>query len=144
MDKKYIALFGTVIVIVGLFLPVASSTNMSSALLIQGDGVSWQGVVVLLLALIGGVLAFLGRTKHAVWPGFAIIGLLAWSYFEAQGRLDRMAAVVSGPDVPPDLAAMLSARMPHLNLLGWAVMGLGALILIIAGAMDWKRDVTEG
>ncbi|HYD12440.1 MAG TPA: hypothetical protein VEC11_06305 [Allosphingosinicella sp.] len=138
MDKKYIALIGAAVVIVGLFLPVASSTNMSTALLIQGEGVSWQGAVVLLLALIGAVLAFMGRTKHAVWPGIAVIGLLAWSYFDAQGRLDRMAAMISGPDVPPDFAAMLSQRLPHLNLLGWGVMGAGALLMIVAGAMAWK------
>ena len=144
MDKKYIALLGAAVIIVGLFLPVASSTTMSSGLLIQGDGVSWQGAVVLVCALLGAVFAFLNRVKHALWPGFIVIGLLAWSYFEAQGRLERMAGVISGPDVPPDLAAMLTARMPHLNLLGWAVMGLGALILIVAAAMAWKTDVTEG
>ena len=144
MDKKYIALLGAAIIVVGLFLPVASSPSMSSGLLIQGDGVGWQGLVVLGCALLGAVLAFIGRVKHAVWPGAAVIGLLAWFYFEAQGRLDRMASMISGPDIPPDFAAMLQARMPQLNLLGWAVMGAGALLLIVAGAMAWKKDVTDG
>lgn len=139
MDKKLIAIIGAAVVIVGLFLPVASSPNMSVGLLIQGEGVSWEGLVVLACALLGAALAFIGRTKHVVWPGIAVIGLLAWRYVEAQARLDSMARTISGPDIPPDFAAMLTARMPHLNLLGWGVMGAGALVMIVAGAMAWKK-----
>jgi hypothetical protein len=28
--------------------------------------------------------------------------------------------------------------MPSMNLLGWAVLGIGAVVLIIGGAMAWK------
>jgi hypothetical protein len=140
MDRKLIAIIGAAVIIVGLFLPVASSPNMSSSLLLGGEGANWQGLVVLGFAAVGAVLALIGRTKHAVWPGIAVVAFLAWQYVEAQSRLDSMARMLAGTEIPPEFAATLTARMPHHNIIGWAVMGAGALIMIAAGAMAWKKQ----
>ena len=138
MDKKLIAIIGAAIVIVGVFLPVLSSRSMSAGILLSGDDLNWRGLVVIGCALIGAVLALMRQTRHAIWPGVAILGFLVWQYVELTGRLGRMATIVSGDNVPPELAAMMTARMPQINMLGWAVMGIGALIMIAAGAMAWK------
>ncbi len=130
MDKKLIAIIGAAVIVVGLFLPVVSSVS-SISLLIVGEHVSWVGLFVLACSVLGVVLAFLGMTRHAVWPGIVVLGFLLWQYLEVKSRLDN---TIYGADA----VSMMAGRMPQINILGWAVMGAGALIMIAAGAMAWK------
>ena len=137
MDKKMIIIVGGVVLIVGVFLPVASALGINVSFMFPGEGVSWEGLVLLACGLLGVILAFIGQGKHAAWLGIAALGLLIWKYMEFKNELSRAgASLPEGIELPPELAA----AMPSLNMLGWAVLGIGALIMTVGGAMAWKSD----
>jgi hypothetical protein len=135
MDKKMIAVIGGVILVIGVFLPIVSGGGTSASFLLPGEGMSWEGLVLLACGLLGAILAFIGQAKHSVWFGIVALGLLVWKYMEFKKLMDQAgAALPPGVELPPELAA----QMPALNMLGWGVLGIGAVVLIIGGAMAWK------
>ena len=134
MDKKLIAIIGGVILIVGAFLPIASGGGQSASFMFPGAGTSWEGLVLVACGLLGAILAFIGQARHSVWFGIIALGLVIWKYFDAKKAFDAMGSQVSGVELPPEIAA----QMPSLNMHGWGVLALGALVLIIGGAMAWK------
>ena len=88
MSYKNIGLAGSGIAIIGTFLPFLNITNpvtgvtMASIQLISGDG-----MFVLLLMAISGVLIFLNKYLFSVIPtilSFAVV-LYAWSHVNALG-----------------------------------------------------------
>jgi hypothetical protein len=88
MNYKNIGLAGAGIAIIGTFLPFLNITNpvtgvtMASIQLISGDG-----MFVLLLMAISGVLIFLNKYLYSVIPtilSFAVV-LYAWSNVNALG-----------------------------------------------------------
>ncbi len=138
MDKKMIVIIGGVILIIGAFLPFASCNGQSASFMFPGEGTSWEGLVFVACGLLGAILAFMGQAKHAVWFGIIALGLLVWRFMDAKSRIDSIGSQISAAEIPPEFAAQLSAQAPSLNYLGWGVLGLGALILLVGGAMAWK------
>lgn len=136
MDKKILVLIGAVVMIVGLFLPmIADSTRSMGMLLPPEGGVEWRGVVMLVLALAAAGLALAGQVKHALWPGVAALGFLAYLFFDVKGKLDRLQEVLS--QIGPETSFSRDMTM-HLASLGWIVLGAGAVIVIVSAAMAWK------
>ena len=135
MDKKMIAVLGGVILVIGVFLPIANAGSTSVSFMFPGEGMSWEGLVLLACGLLGAILAFIGQAKHLVWFGIIALGLLVWKYMEFKRLMDQAsAALPPGVELPPELAS----QMPAMNMLGWAVLGIGAIVLVIGGAMAWK------
>lgn len=135
MDKKMIAIIGGVILIVGTFLPIGNGSGTSASFMFPGEGTSWEGLVLIACGLLGVILAFIGQARHAVWFGIIAIGLLVWKYMEFKKLIDQAnASVPAGIELPPELAA----QMPTMNYLGWGVLCLGALVLLVGGALAWK------
>lgn len=139
MDKKLIVILGGVVLIIGAFLPIAANPMRSASFIFPGQGTSWEGLALVACGLLGVILALIGQAKHAVWFGIVALGLLIWKYLEASSNFDEMRGQLSSLDnLPPEFAAQLSANMPSINYLGWIVLALGALIMVVGGAMAWK------
>ena len=136
MNAKTLTLAGAVVLIIGLFLPVVSIMGINANMLMPpGETVSAPGLILLACAVLGGALALVGQTKWAVVPGLGALGFLVWKYMQLQNALSG----ASG-DIPPEAQEMLAALAPAPNFLGWGVMGLGALLLLVGGAMGWKSS----
>ena len=136
MNSKMLTLGGAVILIVGLFLPVLSAMGMSVNMLMPpGEGVSGAGLVLVACAVLGGALALINQTKWAVVPALAALAFLVWKYMQLQNLLSTTVG-----DVPPEAAEAMASMMPTVNILGWAVMGVGALVMLVGGAMAWKSN----
>jgi hypothetical protein len=135
MNSKMLTLGGAVVLVIGLFLPIVNIFGMSVNLLMPpGQGVSMEGLVLLACALLGGALALINQTKWAVVAGLAALAFLVWKFMEMKNGLSG----ASG-DVPPEAAEAL-AQMASMNYLGWGVMGLGAVVMLVGGAMAWKSN----
>ena len=135
MNSKMLTLGGAVVLVIGLFLPIVNIFGMSVNLLMPpGQGVSMEGLVLLACALLGGALALINQTKWAVVAGLAALGFLVWKFMEMKNGLSG----ASG-DVPPEAAEAL-AQLASMNYLGWGVMGLGAVVMLVGGAMAWKSN----
>lgn len=136
MNSKTITLAGAVVLIIGLFLPVISVFGISMNMLMPpGQGVTVDGLILLACAVLSGILALIGQGKWAVIPGLAALGFLVYDFMKANSALSGNA----GGDIPPEAAQALS-QMASLNYLGWGVMGLGALLLVVGGAMGFKSS----
>lgn len=134
MDKKLIAAIGGVILIIGAFLPIASGGGQNPSFMFPGEGTSWEGLVLVACGLLGVILALIGQAKHAVWFGLIALGLLVWKFLDAKKAMDSLNSQIQGVELPPEIAA----QVPSLNMLGWGVLCLGALVLIVGGALAWK------
>lgn len=134
MDKKLLALVGAAMLIGGLFLPLATRLEGSQALLLQDGTVSWKGLVVLALAVLAGVLALIGQTRHALWPAAAAAGFIAWQFFIVKGELDSLRAMFAQAGITAD---SLDTHV-KMEYLGWSVLAAGAVILIVAAILAWK------
>lgn len=135
MNSKTLTLGGAVVLVIGLFLPIVSVMGITMNLLMPpGQGVTMEGLVLLACALLGGALALLNQTKWAVIAGLAALAFLVWKFLQVQNGLS------GGGDIPPEAAEMMAALAPSVNFLGWGVMGLGALLMLVGGAMAWKSN----
>ena len=139
MNAKTLTLAGAVVLIIGLFLPVASVASISMNLIMPpGQGVSVIGLILAACALLALVLALVNQAKWAVIPGVVALGFIVWQFLDAKSKLDEMTAGTAGADVPPEAAQMIAAMAPSLNYLGWGVMVLGAVVILVGGAMGFK------
>lgn len=139
MNNKILVLIGAVVVIAGLFLPIANTLDAAtgepiSITFLLPRGALGDGIVTLVLAVIAALLALINQTKHALWP--ALIGLvyLIWRFLEIKGAVDQATAMLS--QLPPEMAQNFNIG---LNYLGWGVLFAGSLILLAGGALAWKK-----
>ena len=135
MNAKTFTLAGAVVLIIGLFLPIVSVMGISANLIMPGgQGVTGSGLILAGCAVLAALLALVNQAKWAVIPGLAAVGWLVFQFLEAQKQLS------GGGDIPPEAQEMLAAMAPSLNYLGWGVMGVGAVVMLIGGAMGWKSS----
>ncbi len=133
MNSKTLTLAGAVVLIIGLFLPVLTVMGISMNMLMPpGQSVSGAGLVLVACAVLGGLLALLGQGKWAVVPGLAALAFIVWKFLEVQSGLNG-----TNTDVPAEAREALS-QLASMNYLGWGVMGLGAVLILVGGAMGWK------
>lgn len=136
MNNKLLALIGAALLIVGVLVPVVSLPIIGSMNLLMPGGNVGDGIFVVVLAAIAGGLALAGKTRHVVWPGLASLAFIVWKYFQIKSALDVQLA-------DPALASVLGASV-QMNLLGWGVLGVGALLLVYAGFSAWKGAPAPG
>lgn len=134
MNSKTLTLAGAVVLIIGLFLPAVNMMGMGLSVLLPGGSLNPPGLILVACAVLAGVLALINQTKWAIIPGIAGAGYLVWQFLEAQKSLS------GAGEMPPEAAEAMAALAPSLNYLGWSVMGLGAVLIVIGGAMGWKSS----
>ena len=137
MDKKMVVLIGVVVTIVGLFLPIVSLPIVGSANLLMPGGNIGDGIFVLVFAVIAGVLALVGQTRHAVWPAICALGFTAYKFFELKGQVDQSTALISSNPAAAQYVESMGGGV-QMNMLGWLVIILGCVVMLVGGAMAWK------
>ncbi len=139
MDKKLVVLIGAAVTIVGLFLPIINAPIIGSVnMLLPGGGIG-DGVFVLVFVVIAAVLALLGKTKHAVWPAIGALGFIGYKFFELKGAVDRSMAMISANPEAAQYVESMGGGV-QINWIGWIVLALGAIIMLVGGAMAWKSN----
>jgi len=137
MDKKLIVLIGVVVTIVGLFLPIITAPIVGSInMLLPGGGVG-DGIFVLVLIAVAGVLALMGQVRHAVWPALGSLGFICYKFFELKGAVDASAAQIAATPGAAEFAEQLGGAT-QINWIGWIVLVLGCLITLVGSATAWK------
>ena len=79
MTNKNIALAGSALVALGLFLPIATLPVVGTMNL-MGGGTNWFALSVLALAIIAGALAFRANERDVIFPGAAIAVMLIYRF----------------------------------------------------------------
>jgi disulfide bond formation protein DsbB len=134
MNNKIIVLLGCALLIVGVFLPIVDMPNPigSMNLLLPNGGIG-DGIFVLVLAAVAGILALIGKTKHALWPGLLTLAFLVWKFFQVKGSVDQARAMLFSSDTGGALLDSVG-----MNYLGWAVLLIGALVLVAGSALAFR------
>lgn len=137
VNSKVIALIGGGLLAIGVFLPLVRVPKMGT--LNYFNNGSGDGVIVLVLAGIAIALALFDRVKHVVWPGIACLGLIGLAFFRLQSRLSEIGSGARRElgDNPFGGVAEAATRAIQMEY-GWAILGLGAIMVIAAGAMAWR------
>lgn len=140
MDNRIVALIGVVLLIVGVFLPIVSMPIVGTMNMLLPGGQIGDGIFILFFALVGGGLALAGKVRHVVWPALASLAFTAWKYVSLQGTLEeartRMADQIG---MDSGMSSSLTDAV-QMQFLGWAVLGLGGIVLLVAGILAWKRN----
>jgi hypothetical protein len=137
--SKFMALIGAAILAVGVFLPVVQVPKRGAITLM---GLESAGMITLALAGIAAVLALIGSTRHALWPGIGAVGLLAYAYQRTNAEIAQSRARLDGGLGDDPLAAVrdLAASNSRLDY-GWSVLAIGAVIIVVAGILAWRSPL---
>lgn len=137
--RAALAFVGVVLLGVGVFLPIVSVPLLGSASIV-GDG-ERDGVILLCLAMLALALILLGRLRFVVLPGAVALGLIVYSYVRLQSKMNAAheGKIAEFGDEP--LRKFMEAYAAEFSY-GWIVMGIGALLLIVAPLVRLRAGET--
>ena len=137
-ESRTIAFIGAAMLIFGVFLPLFSVPFFGS---VTYFGNSRSAAFVLIaIALAAAALAGTGRTRYVAFAGLAALGVMAGTFLRARARLEEMREGLGGDGFRGQLLRAIADRAAESvqPQWGWAVLGLGAAMLIFAGIAAWR------
>jgi len=142
-DEKTLALVGSALLFVGVFMPILSMPIVGSVnYFMNGKG---DGVIIIVLALAAAGLAMAGRVRDVVWPGAAALAMLAYTFFRVQSGLSEMRAQMHAELTGNPFRQIADAVVDSVQIQwGWAVLVLGALLVVYAGIAARRRSPDAG
>lgn len=142
-DSKKLAFVGAGLLAIGPFMPVVSVPIVGNLNLFNGG--EGDGIILLVLAGIGAVLAYLGKTRHVLWPGLAAAAMLLYGLVRFQQLKSQMRADMDSDleDNPFKGLAELAIESVQLQW-GWFPLVAGAGIMIYAGWLGRNSAEPDG
>jgi hypothetical protein len=129
MNSRILGIIGSVLIIVGIFMPIVSifGININYFDSIK-SGSGPDGFIFLGLGVISLILALINKTRLLIATGILTLGYVALSFI---GYKSKMNEATSGAN------SELSSQLSGLIQLqwGWAVLVLGGILLVVAGIM---------
>ena len=141
-DKKNVAMVGAGLLFVGVFLPIVSLPLIGNInYFMNGRG---DGLIVLVLALIAAGLAVADKVRHVVWPGALSLAVLTFSFVRFQSGMAEMRARMDADLAGNPFRGLADAAVNSIQIQwGWAVLAVGAGLLIYAGFAA-RRQIPSG
>jgi len=131
MDSRMLGIIGGVLLLAGVFCPLVGVDILGQSMSVSyiGSGnTSWEGLVLILLGIAAIALAVLRKGKLLIVPGVVAIAILAYDYFSFKSKMSEQLAG-AGDAMREQMENAVSMKW------GWIVLLLGALLLIVAGAI---------
>lgn len=136
-ESRTIAFIGAALLIFGVFLPLFSVPLFGSVTYFENS--RGAAFVLIAIALAAAALAGTGRTRYAAFAGLAALGVMIGTFLRARARLEEMREGLGGGFRGDLLRAIADRAAESVQpQWGWAVLGLGALMLIVAGIAAWR------
>ena len=136
-DAKKLSFIGAGLLGLSVFLPIISLPIVGSITLIGGS-TGW-GMVILMLAGAAGALAYMGHTKHVIWPGAAAAALLLYGLVRYQMMKSEMRSGLETEMEGNPFGGLAEAFVDSVQLqFGWVPLAIGAGLLVYAGWMQRK------
>lgn len=133
-NRQLVGLAGALVLFVGVFAPLVSVPIMGSMNYFQnGKG---DGVVILVFAGISVLLCLTRRYKGLWLTGAGSIAVLLFTFVNFQNKLGGMKAQMDRDLAGNPFRGLADVAVQSVQLQwGWAVLIVGAVILMIAAAM---------
>jgi hypothetical protein len=132
--KQIIGILGSVILFIGVFMPIISLPVVGNLNYFQnGKG---DGTIVIALA-IGSLILVLARQYRGLWlTGFGSLGIMLFTYINFQTKMAQIKSDMESELAGNPFRGLADVAVQSIQLqYGWAVMIVGAAMLIIAAAM---------
>lgn len=140
MNSKTMGFVGSGLLIVGLFLPIATLPFLGSVTLMS-NGFNVIAIGLLILGLLSGVLNWAERREALIWTGGAALltviymfGRLQWSMMEMRSNLAQ--GLEGNPFAGLAQTAMASVGLQW----GWLILAVGPAVLLYVAVQDRKAE----
>ncbi|MEO6484686.1 MAG: hypothetical protein ABIO54_04175 [Pyrinomonadaceae bacterium] len=139
---QILGLAGSAILFVGVFMPIISLPIVGSMNYFQnGRG---DGVIILLIAILSGFLSLGKRYRFLLYTGGGSLIILALTFIFFQVRMSQAQAEMKKSMGNNPFAGLGDAMMNSVQISwGWAVLILGA-VLLIAAALIKREESVDG
>jgi zinc-ribbon domain len=132
--RKLLGLAGAAVLFVGVFIPILSVPIVGSINYFQnGRG---DGVIIVVFALLAALFSA-RRAYRLLWiPGLACLALLVYTFISVQSKLAEAKAAMTADLADNPFKGVAEAIAGSIQLQwGWAVLVLGAVLLLVAAVM---------
>jgi hypothetical protein len=131
---KIMALLGAALLLAGVFTPIANVPIVGDMTYFASSKAG--GMILVALALVSGGLALSDRVRDVAWPGAAAVAVLALSFYLFERRISEMREHLGHRLIGRLLRGLADVAVDRVQLQwGWAVLVLGAVLLVGAGLM---------
>ena len=141
MDNgRTLGLIGSVLLLAGLFLPLFSVPLLGA--ITYYSNAQTQALMIGALALVSAGLAAAGHVRWLLATGLGALGVMAATYMRSRAALERMRDDLGGDGFEGEILRALADRAADAVKVewGWAVLILGAFMVIVAGALGWRGE----
>jgi hypothetical protein len=141
--KALIGLAGSIILFIGIFTPIVSVPIIGTLNYFQnGKG---DGVIIMVLALVSVLLIIMGRYRGLWFTGIGSFGVLIFTFINFQVRMSQAKSAMERDLADNPFRGLGELALQSVQLQwGWAILVVGAALVITAAAMKEEQTDTYG
>jgi len=139
-SRQLIALLGSIVLFVGVFMPIVSVPIMGNLNYFQnGKG---DGVIVLALATVSAIAAARQRYQVLWLTGGGCLAVLGFTFVNLQSSLAAAKGEMEQQLAGNPFRGLADAALGSIQLQwGWALLIVGAVLLVVAAAMKGRPEL---
>lgn len=136
---KILALSGSAIIAIGVFSPVIKGPFVGSMNYFgNGEG---DGVFLLSLAAVSVLCVFINKMQYLWITALASLGMLGYSFYQFKLRMSAITEQMDKDLAGNPFRGLADAAMGSVSIQwGWALLVLGAILVLAAAGMSQKSD----
>lgn len=127
---RYLGLSGALLLLVGVFSPLATHPEMGAIRMLSTSASFAAGVILIIMALGCAVLSLVGRYRRLLLTGGMSLVLVVLMFITLQRQL---AGAANQPDIAAQVADVAISW-------GWVVLFIGSITLIVTGYLGRAED----
>lgn len=140
MNNKMIGFAGAGLLIVGLFVPIATLPFLGSVTMMS-NGFNIVASSLLVLGLVSGFLVWADRRDAVVWTGGSALLTVVYMFGRLQWSMSEMQAAMAEKLDGNPFAGIAQAAMASVGLQwGWLVLAAGPALLVYVAVQDRRSD----
>lgn len=140
MNNKTLGFVGTALLVVGLFLPIATLPLLGSVTLMS-NGFNVVAIVLLILGITSGFMAWAERRDALIWTGGAALLTVIYMFGRLQWSMMQMRSEMADRLEGNPFAGLAETAMASVGLeWGWLVLAAGPAILVYAAFQERKAN----
>ena len=137
--KQTFALLGSLILFVGVFMPIISMPMIGNMNYFQnGKG---DGVIIILLAFLSIIFSFSNKNKGLWFTGIGSLIVLLFTFINFQMKLSELKSQMAIELEGNPFGGIADLAMQSVQLQwGWAVLIVGTVMIIVSAVMKEEKN----
>lgn len=140
MNDKVIGFAGAGLLIVGLFVPIATLPFLGSVTMMS-NGFNVVATILLVLGLASGFLIWADRRDTVIWTGGSALLIVIYMFARLQWSMAEMQATMAEKLDGNPFAGVAQAAMASVGLQwGWLILAAGPALLVFVSVKDRRSE----